>query len=253
MSIGFWGIYYGTVVAGKSLLAEVRYPVFGDSWQITSDLLHGRQEQSIGALSLYTMADFKFMARALRHRNYRLFFGGQGVSLVGTWMQQVALSWLVYRLTNSPLLLGLVGFAGQLPTFLLTSFAGVLADRWPRLRLLIVIQTLAAIQASILAFLTLTGRIAIWHIFVLGICMGVIIAFDVPIRQSLVADMIENKEDLGNAIALNSFLFNGARLIGPSIAGLLLSVTSEGVCFLLNAVSFIAVIAALAAMRIPRS
>jgi MFS family permease len=198
------------------------------------------------------MADFKFMARALRHKNYRLFFGGQGVSLVGTWMQQVALSWLVYRLTNSALLLGLVGFAGQFPTFLLTSFAGVLADRWPRLRLLIVIQTLSAIQASILALLTLTGHIAVWHIFVLGICMGAITAFDVPTRQSLIGDMLEKREDLGNAIALNSAMFNGARLVGPSIAGLLLSVTSEGVCFLLNALSFMAVIAALAAMKIPR-
>jgi MFS family permease len=191
------------------------------------------------------------MLRALRHRNYRLFFGGQGVSLVGTWMQQVALSWLVYRLTNSALLLGLVGFAGQLPTFVLASFAGVLADRWNRLRLLIVIQTLAAIQASILALLTLTGHIAIWHIFVLSILMGAITAFDVPTRQSLISDMLDKREDLGNAIALNSFMFNGARLIGPSIAGLLLSVTSEGVCFLLNALSFIAVIGALAAMRIP--
>jgi MFS family permease len=191
------------------------------------------------------------MLRALRHRNYRLFFGGQGVSLVGTWMQQVALAWLVYRLTNSALLLGLVGFAGQLPTFVLASFAGVLADRWNRLRLLIVIQTLAAIQASILALLTLTGHIAIWHIFVLSILMGAITAFDVPTRQSLISDMLDKREDLGNAIALNSFMFNGARLIGPSIAGLLLSVTSEGVCFLLNALSFIAVIGALAAMRIP--
>jgi MFS family permease len=191
------------------------------------------------------------MLRALRHRNYRLFFAGQGVSLVGTWMQQVALSWLVYRLTNSALLLGLVGFAGQLPTFVLASFAGVLADRWNRLRLLIVIQTLAAIQASILALLTLTGHIAIWHIFVLSILMGAITAFDVPTRQSLISDMLDKREDLGNAIALNSFMFNGARLIGPSIAGLLLSVTSEGVCFLLNALSFIAVIGALAAMRIP--
>jgi MFS family permease len=197
------------------------------------------------------MADLKFIARALRHRNYRLFFGGQGISLVGTWMQQVALSWLVYSLTNSALLLGLVGFAGQLPTFLLTSFAGVLADRWQRLRLLIIIQTLAAIQASILAVLTLTGHIAVWHIFALGICMGAITAFDVPTRQSLIGDMLDKKEDLGNAIALNSLMFNGARLVGPSIAGLLLSVTSEGVCFLLNALSFIAVIGALAAMRIP--
>ena len=191
------------------------------------------------------------MLRALRHRNYRLFFAGQGVSLVGTWMQMVALSWLVYRLTNSALLLGLVGFAGQLPTFLFASFAGVLADRWNRLRLLIVIQTLAAIQASILALLTLTGHIAIWHIFVLGICMGTITAFDVPTRQSLIGDMLDKREDLGNAIALNSFMFNSARLVGPSIAGLLLSVTSEGVCFLVNALSFIGVIGALAAMRIP--
>jgi MFS family permease len=198
------------------------------------------------------MADFRFIARALRHRNYRLFFGGQGVSLVGTWMQQVALAWLVYRLTNSALLLGLVGFAGQLPTFLLTSFGGVLADRWNRLHLLIVIQTLAAIQASILALLTLTGQIAIWHIFLLGIGMGVITAFDVPTRQSLIGDMLDKREDLGNAIALNSLMFNGARLVGPSIAGLLLSVTSEGVCFLMNAISFVAVIGALAAMRIPR-
>jgi MFS family permease len=197
------------------------------------------------------MADFKFIARALRNRNYRLFFGGQGVSLVGTWMQWVALSWLVYRLTNSPLLLGLVGFAGQLPTFLFTSFAGVLADRWHRLRLLIVIQTLAAIQASILALLTLTGHIAVWHIFVLGICMGIITAFDVPTRQSLIGDLLDRREDLGNAIALNSLLFNSARLVGPAIAGLILSVTSEGICFLLNALSFVAVIGALAAMRIP--
>ena len=191
------------------------------------------------------------MLRALRHRNYRLFFGGQGVSLVGTWMQMVALSWLVYRLTNSALLLGLVGFAGQLPTFLFTSFAGVLADRWNRLRFLIVIQSLSAVQASLLALLTLTGHIAIWHIFVLGICMGTITAFDVPTRQSLISDMVDKREDLGNAIALNSFMFNSARLVGPSIAGLLLSVTSEGVCFLFNALSFIAVIGALAAMRIP--
>ncbi len=167
-------------------------------------------------------------------------------------MQQVALGWLVYRLTNSALLLGLVSFAGQFPTFLLTSLAGVLADRWHRLRLLIVIQTLSALQASVLAVLTLTGHIAFWHIFVLSICMGAITAFDVPTRQSLVVDMLDKREDLGNAIALNSFMFNSARLVGPSIAGLLLSVTSEGVCFLLNALSFIAVIGALAAMRIPQ-
>jgi len=192
-----------------------------------------------------------FTLRALRHRNYRLFFGGQGISLVGTWMQQVALGWLVYRLTNSAFLLGFVGFAGQLPTFILASFAGVLADRWNRLRLLIVIQTLSAIQASVLALLTLTGHIAVWHIIVLSACMGVITAFDVPTRQSLISEMLDTKEDLGNAIALNSFMFNGARLIGPAVAGMLLTVVSEGVCFLLNALSFAAVIGALAAMRIP--
>jgi MFS family permease len=167
-------------------------------------------------------------------------------------MQQVALGWLVYRLTNSAFLLGFVGFAGQLPTFILASFAGVLADRWNRLRLLIVIQTLCAVQAATLAVLTLTGHIAVWHIIALSSCMGILTAFDVPTRQSLISEMLDTKEDLGNAIALNSFMFNGARLIGPAIAGMLLTVVSEGVCFLLNALSFAAVIGALAAMRIPR-
>lgn len=193
-----------------------------------------------------------FTLRAFRHRNYRLYFGGQGISLVGTWMQQVALSWLVYRLTNSAFLLGFVGFAGQLPTFILTSFAGVLADRWNRQRLLIVIQTLLALQAATLALLTLTGQIAVWHIIALSVCMGILTAFDVPTRQSLIGDLLDTKEDLGNAIALSSFMFNGARLIGPAIAGMLLTVVSEGVCFLLNALSFAAVIGALSAMRIPR-
>lgn len=196
------------------------------------------------------MTSIAFTLRALRHRNYRLFFGGQGISLIGTWMQQVALGWLVYRLTSSAFLLGFVGFAGQLPTFVLASFAGVLADRWNRLRLLIVIQTLCAVQAATLALLTFTGHIAIWHIIALSACMGILTAFDVPTRQSLISEMVDAKDDLGNAIALNSFMFNGARLIGPAIAGMLLTVVSEGVCFLLNALSFAAVIGALAAMRI---
>lgn len=188
--------------------------------------------------------------RALRHRNYRLFFAGQGVSLIGTWMQRIAMSWLVYRLTNSPFLLGLVGFSGQLPTFLFASFAGVFVDRWDRHRLLLATQTLAMIQASLLAFLTLTGLVAVWHIFVLAVCLGLVNAFDTPTRQSFVIDMLEDREDLGNAIALNSFMVNGARLVGPSFAGIAVAAFGEGICFFLNGLSFLAIIVSLLAMKI---
>jgi MFS family permease len=194
---------------------------------------------------------FKSIFRTLRYRNYRLFFGGQLISLIGTWMQQIAMTWLVYRLTNSPLLLGVVGFASQMPTFLLSPFAGVLADRMNPHRIIITTQTLAMIQAAVLAILTLTGNISVWQIISLSVFLGLVNAFDIPARQTFVLEMIENKEDLGNAIALNSSMFNGARLIGPSIAGMLLVVIGEGMCFLLNAVSFIAVIAALLAMKLP--
>ena len=190
--------------------------------------------------------------RALRNRNYRLFFAGQGVSLIGTWMQRIAMSWLVYRLTNSPFLLGLVGFAGQIPTFLLASFAGVFIDRWDRHRLLLATQTIAMVQASLLALLTLTGLVAVWHIFVLAICLGLVNAFDTPTRQSFVIDMLEDKEDLGNAIALNSFMVNGARLVGPSLAGITVAAFGEGICFLLNGLSFLAIIVSLLAMKIDR-
>ena len=193
-----------------------------------------------------------FLLRAFRHRNYRLFFGGQGVSLIGTWMQQIAISWMVYRLTNSALLLGLIGFAGQFPSFLLSSLAGVMADRKNKLHLLIVLQTLAMIQAFILAFLTLSDRIMIWHLFALTIGLGMVNAFEIPTRQSFVIEMLDRKEDLGNAIALNSFMFNSARLVGPSVAGLLIGLMGEGVCFLLNAISFVAILGALVAMRIPK-
>ncbi len=189
--------------------------------------------------------------RTLRYRNYRLFFGGQLISLIGTWMQTVALTWLVYRLTNSPLLLGIVGFAGQLPMFLFSSIAGVIADRFNRHRILLLTQTLALVQAAILAVLTLTGMITVWHIVLLSIILGCINAFDMPTRQSFVLDMVEAREDLGNAIALNSSMFNGARLIGPSIAGVIIAATGEGICFLLNAISFLAVLAALLAMKLP--
>jgi len=195
---------------------------------------------------------FKFILRALHHRNYRLFFGGQSISLIGTWMQQIAMSWLVYRLTNSALLLGIVGFSSQIPVFLFASIAGVYADRWNRYRILVVTQTFAMIQALILAFLTLVGAIHVWYIIVLSIFLGVINAFDMPARQSFVVELIEKTEDLGNAIALNSLMFNGARLIGPAVAGLLIGLLGEGVCFLINGISFLGIIIALLAMRIPK-
>ncbi|HEX9078235.1 MAG TPA: MFS transporter [Desulfuromonadaceae bacterium] len=193
----------------------------------------------------------RHLLRALRSRNYRLFVAGQSVSLVGTWMQQVAMSWLVYRLTNSAMLLGVVGFASQIPTFLISPVAGVLADRWDRRRLLIATQTLAMFQALLLALIVLTGVVQVWQIIVLSLVLGGVNALDIPIRQSFVVEMVEHREDLGNAIALNSSMVNGARLIGPSIAGLLVASVGEGICFLLNAVSYLAVIVALAAMRVP--
>ena len=193
---------------------------------------------------------FNSMGRALRHRNYRLFFLGQGLSLIGTWMQGVAIGWLVYRLTGSQMLLGVVGFAGSIPTFLLAPLAGVLADRMPRRRLLLVTQTLAMVQAFVLAGLTLGGVIQTWSIVVLSALLGIVNAFDFPIRHSFVVEMIEDREDLSNAIAMNSFLVNGARLVGPSIAGVIIAAVGEGVCFLINAATFLAVIAALWAMRI---
>jgi MFS family permease len=187
--------------------------------------------------------------RALYHRNYRLFFGGQGFSLIGTWMQQIAMSWLVYRMTNSAFLLGFIGFSSQICSFFFSPFAGVLSDRWNRHHILVATQSLSMIQAFILAFLTLTGMIAVHHIVILSLFLGFLNAFDMPTRQAFVVEMVEKREDLGNAIALNSFLFNGARLVGPSIAGILISILGEGMCFLLNGVSFLAVIIALLAMK----
>src|SRR5664279_4585406 len=193
---------------------------------------------------------FKIVFRSLKYRNYRLYFSGQSISLIGTWMQRITLPWLVYHITGSALLLGIVSFAGQIPTFLLSPFAGVLTDRWSRYRVLLITQIVSMVQAFALAFLCLTGIIAIWEIVVLSIILGCVNAFDVPARQSLVIDLVEKKEDLGNAIALNSLMFNGARLIGPSIAGIMLATTSEGFCFLLNAISYIFVIISLLMMRL---
>lgn len=187
--------------------------------------------------------------RALRYRNYRLFFGGQSISLIGTWMQHVAMSWLVYRLTKSAFLLGVVGFAGQIPTFISLPFAGVFIDRWNRHRILIITQILAMAQALILAFLIAADAITVWHIVILSIFLGLVNALDAPARQAFVFEMVETKDDIGNAIALNSLIFNAARLIGPFIAGILIAALGEGPCFLINGLSYIAVIAALLAMR----
>ncbi len=187
--------------------------------------------------------------RALRHRNFQLFFSGQLISLIGTWMQTVAQAWLVYRLTKSALLLGSVGFASQIPVFLVAPLGGITADRVNRQRLIITTQTASMILAGILAWLTLTGRVHVWHIFVLAALLGVVNAFDIPGRQSFLVDMV-GKEDLMNAIALNSSMFNGARVIGPAIAGILVAKIGEGWCFGANALSYIAVIVGLLLMDV---
>jgi len=188
--------------------------------------------------------------RALRHRNFRLFLGGQIISLAGTWMQQVALSWLVYRLTRSPLLLGLVGFAGQIPSLLLAPVAGVWADRGNRRRIVIATQALAMLQALLLAALVLSGNVSIGHVLALSVLLGLVNGVDVPTRQAFLVEMVTGRDDLANAIALNSSVFNAARLVGPAIAGFLIGLMGEGAVFLLNGLSYIAVIGALCAMRI---
>ncbi len=189
--------------------------------------------------------------RALDNRNFALFFAGQGLSLCGTWMQSLAQSWLIYRLTGSPLLLGLVGFVSQVPVLGFGLLGGVLADRWPRHRLLLITQTLSLLQAMILAGLTLSGHITIGWIMGLAAALGLINALDMPVRQSFVADLVP-RADLPSAIGLNSSAFNAARIIGPSVAGFLVAAVGEGVCFLVNALSFLAVIGCLLAMEVPQ-
>jgi MFS family permease len=195
----------------------------------------------------------RFALRALGSRNYRLFFGGQVVSLVGTWMTTTATNWLVYRLTGSALLLGVIAFASQVPAFLLGPFAGIAVDRWDRHRLLVITQTISMVQSLVFAALVLSGRITIEWIVALSMVQGLINAFDMPGRQAFLHTMIENKEDLGNAIALNSSMVNLARLLGPSIAGVVMATAGEGWCFLIDGVSYIAVLIALLRMRIVRS
>jgi len=194
----------------------------------------------------------KLVFRSLGNRNYLLFFIGQGISLIGTWFQFTAMSWLIYSLTKSSFLLGVVSFTGQFPAFLLSPFAGVIADRVSRKNILIITQILYMLQALILALLVLNKTITIWHIILLSLLGGIISGFDMTARHSFVSDMVETKEYLGNAIALNSSLFNMARLIGPTVAGLVIGVAGEGLCFLINSISFLSIIIALLAMKINR-
>ncbi len=196
------------------------------------------------------MSNWAFAARSLRSHNYRLFFSGQSVSLVGTWMTRVATGWLVYRLTDSAALLGLVGFVGQVPAFFLAPVAGVWVDRWDRHRTLVITQILSMAQSLTLAALALSGVIATWHIALLALMQGFINAFDMPTRQAFVVQMVDHREDLGNAIALNSSMVNAARLVGPALAGLMIAASGEGYCFLLDGISYVAVIVSLLLMRL---
>lgn len=209
-------------------------------------------EKAVGANGdppIATGSRWQLAWRSLRHRNFQLFFSGQLISLVGTWMQSVAQSWLVYRLTGSALLLGSVGFAGQIPVFLFAPLGGITADRRNRQHVVIATQIASMLLAFILAALTLLHKVQVWHVFVLAALLGVVNAFDIPGRQSFLVDMV-GKEDLMNAIALNSSMFNGARVIGPAIAGILVAKIGEGWCFFANAVSYIAVIIGLLLMRV---
>jgi MFS family permease len=191
--------------------------------------------------------------RSLNYRNFRLFFSGQCISLIGVWLQIVAMGWLVYRLTGSELLLGVTGFCENLPMLILTPFIGVLVDRWDRYRTLLVTQTLCMAQAGVLAFLVLTGMVTVPGVLVLSVVLGSIMAVDLTARQAIWVFLVDDKRDLSNAIALNASLFNVGRLLGPSIAGIVIALIGEGLCFLLNSLSYIAVLAALLAMRLTRA
>src|SRR3954468_414397 len=192
----------------------------------------------------------KFALRALSHRNYRLFFAGQSVSLIGTWLTRIATSWLVYRLTGSGAILGFIGFCGLVPTFVLAPLAGVFVDRHSRHKVIVVTQVLSMLQSFALAALALLHVITVAEIAALQLFQGVVNAFDTPARQAFVVEMVEDRRDLANAIALNSSMFNGARLIGPSVGGILIALVGEGGCFLIDGVSYLAVIASLLAMTV---
>lgn len=191
------------------------------------------------------------MLRSLANANYRLYFIGQGVSLIGTWMQSLAMAWLVYRLTDDPFWLGFVNFCQQFPSFIVAPLAGVLSDRWNRHRVIVITQALSMLQAFALAYLAWYEAVHVWNLVILSLYLGVVFAFDMTSRQAFLVQLVEQRADLPNAIALNSSMVNGARLIGPSIAGLLLKAAGESICFLLNGISFLAVIVALLFMRVP--
>jgi MFS family permease len=193
---------------------------------------------------------FGFAFRALRHRNYRLFFAGQAVSLIGTWITRVATGWLVYRLTGSAFMLGVVSFTSLIPTFFFIPLGGVLADRRSRHRVLLCTQAGLMLTSVGLAYFALRGTIMVLHVLLLGAVQGLCNACDIPARQAFVVEMVEDRADLSGAIALNSAIFNGARLVGPSVAGVLIAMFGEGLCFLIDAISFLAVITALLAMRV---
>jgi MFS family permease len=190
-----------------------------------------------------------FMLRAFSYKNYRLFFGGQLLSVIGSWISMTATSWLVYRLTGSAFILGVVGFAGQIPGFVLGPFAGAYLDRWDRHRVLVTTQAISMVQSFILAGMTLSGHITVEAIVILNGVQGVVNAFDMPARQTFLVAMITDKDDLANAIAMNSSMFNAARLVGPSIAGIIIAAYGEGMCFLVDGVSYLAVIVALLSMK----
>jgi MFS family permease len=206
-----------------------------------------------GPVANQESSGWRVAVRALRSRNYRLFFGGQSISLIGTWMSRIATSWLVYRLTDSAVLLGVSGFASQIPAFFLAPFAGVWIDRMDRHRTLVVTQVLSMVQSFAMGLLALTGAINIWWVILLALFQGMINAFDMPVRQAFVIEMIENRADLSNAIALNSSMVNGSRLIGPAFAGMIIAAVGEAWCFLIDGFSYIAVIVSLLMMRVPGS
>jgi MFS family permease len=202
--------------------------------------------------SRFNITELGIIFRSLRYKNFRLFFSGQIISLIGTWMQTIAMSWLVYRITNSPLILGMIAFSSQIFAFFLSPFIGVFVDRYNRHRMLIITQSLSMLQAFVLFFLASNSLVSVGLIIALSMFLGIVNAFDIPTRQSFIVEMVENKKDLGNAIALNSFIFNAARLVGPSVAGILIAITGESICFLINGLSYIAVIWALTRMQVKK-
>jgi MFS family permease len=201
---------------------------------------------------LESQSTLRFGLRSLRHRNYRLFFSGQSLSLIGTWMTQVATSWLIYRMTNSAWLLGFVGFAGQIPAFFIVPFAGVWVDRWDRLRILKITQTLSMLESFALAVLVFSGHANVLGITLLTMFQGIVNAVDMPARQTFLVDMVTERTDVPNAIALNSSMVNSARLIGPTIAGIVIAIAGEGACFLIDGFSYLAVIGSLLMMETAR-